>query len=98
MNQEASPFPVSFSTLVLSLASSAVLAMGLEKNPATGKIEKDLNLARFNIDMLDMLKRKTKNNLTQDEQQFIDNVISDLQIKFIYANGGSACPTMEKKT
>lgn len=80
--------PVSFSTLALSLASSAILAMGLEKNPATGNIEKDLPLARFNIDMLDMLKTKTKNNLTADEQQFIETVISDLQMKFVYASGG----------
>jgi hypothetical protein len=80
--------PVSFSTLVLSLASSAVLAMGLEKNPHTGIIEKDLDVARFNIDMLEMLKVKTKNNLTGDEQGFVDSVISDLQIKFVYVSGG----------
>jgi len=81
--------PVSFSTLVLSLASSAVLAMGLEKNPHSGQIEKDLDLARFNIDMLDMLKVKTKNNLTGDEQQFVDQVIHDLQMKFVYVSGGN---------
>ncbi len=63
--------------------------MGLEKNPASGQIEKDLELAKFNIDMLDMLKTKTKNNLIADEQQFLDTVISDLQIKFVYANGGN---------
>jgi hypothetical protein len=80
--------PISFSTLVLSLASSAVLAMGLEKNPHTGEYEKDLNLARFNIDMLAMLKEKTQGNLTGDEKQFIENVISDLQIKFVYVSQG----------
>ncbi len=84
--------PVSFSTLVLSLASSAILAMGLEKNPATGQIDKDLELARFNIDMLGMLKDKTKNNLTKDEQEFVENVISDLQIKFVYVSGGKKEP------
>jgi hypothetical protein len=66
------------------------MAMGLEKDPHTGKIEKDLALARFNIDMLDMLKTKTKNNLNAEEQQFVDSVISDLQMKFVYANGGQA--------
>lgn len=62
--------------------------MGLEKNPHTGKIEKDLDVARFNIDMLEMLKVKTKSNLTQEEQQFIDSVVSDLQMKFVYVSGG----------
>ena len=76
--------PVTFSTLLLSLASSAVLAMGLEKNPHTGKYEKDLDVARFNIDMLKLLQEKTKNNLTNDEQKFLDSVVSDLQLKFVY--------------
>jgi hypothetical protein len=88
----AANLPVSFSTLVLSLASSAILAMGLEKNPATGQIDKDLELARFNIDMLGMLRDKTKNNLTKDEQDFVENVISDLQIKFVYVSGGKKEP------
>ena len=76
--------PVTFSTLLLSLASSAVLALGLEKNPHTGQYEKDLNLAGFNIDMLKLLKEKTKNNLSKEEQQFLDSVINDLQLKFVY--------------
>ena len=76
--------PVTFSTLLLSLASSAVLAMGLEKNPHTGQYEKDLDVARFNIDMLKLLQVKTKNNLTADEQKFLDSVVSDLQLKFVY--------------
>lgn len=85
---KASELPVNFSTLTLSLASSAVLAMGLEKNPATNQIEKDLDVARFNIDMLVMLKDKTKNNLESEEQQFLDTVIGDLQMKFVYVTGG----------
>lgn len=86
MSQES--LPVSFSTLVLSMASSAVLAMGLEKNPHTGEYEKDLNVARFNIDLLAMLKDKTKGNLTPDEKQFIESVVSDLQLKFVYVSKG----------
>jgi hypothetical protein len=57
--------------------------MGLEKNPHTGQIEKDLDMARFNIEMLKLLKDKTKGNLTGDEQQFLDSIVSDLQLKFV---------------
>jgi len=87
---KADSLPVNFSTLILSLGSSAVLAMGLEKNPHTGQIEKDLHVARFNIDMLALLKEKTKGNLNADEQKFLDSVIGDLQMKFVYVsqNGG----------
>jgi len=82
----AKSLPVTFSTLLLSLASSAVLALGLEKNPHTGQYEKDIDLARFNIDMLKLLKDKTKGNLTDEEQQFLDSLINDLQLKFVYAS------------
>ncbi len=65
------------------MASSAVLSLGLEKNPQTGQFEKDLDVARFNIDMLALLKDKTKGNLTKEEQDFLDMVVSDLQMKFV---------------
>ncbi|WP_413586775.1 DUF1844 domain-containing protein [Bdellovibrio sp. HCB274] len=73
----------SLSVLVMSLASSAVMAMGLAPDPATGQTAKDKNMARFNIDLLVVLQQKTKGNLTADEAQFLDNLISDLQLKFV---------------
>ncbi len=73
----------SFSTLVLSIASSAAMSMGLAPNPASGKIEKDLSLARFNIDLLTMLETKTKNNRTPDEDRFISTILQDLKMKFV---------------
>lgn len=73
----------SFSTLVLSIASSAAMAMGLAPHPVSGKTEKDLNLARFNIDLLTMLSEKTKNNRTPDEDRFIATILQDLKMKFI---------------
>ncbi len=76
----------SFSTLVLSIGSSAAMALGLAPNPMSGKTEKDLNLARFNIDLLIMLRDKTKGNLTDEEQRFINSIISDLQMKYVSAS------------
>lgn len=73
----------SFSVLIMSIGSSAAVAMGLTPDPQTGKTEVDKNLARFNIDLLALLKDKTKNNLTADEQNFLDAVTSDLQMKFV---------------
>jgi hypothetical protein len=62
------------------------MALGLEKNPQTNKIDKDLDVARFNIDMLKLLQEKTKNNLSKEEEQFLNSVVSDLQMKFVEAN------------
>ena len=72
-----------FSTLILSIASSATMALGLAPNPNSGKVEKDLKMAQFNIDLLNLLKTKTQNNLTDEEKTFLENVTSDLQLKFV---------------
>lgn len=72
-----------FSTLILSIGSSAAMALGLAPNPMSGQVEKDLNLARFNIDLLRMLREKTNGNLSDDEKRFLDSIVSDLQMKFV---------------
>lgn len=73
----------SFSTLVMSIGSSAAMALGLSPNPSTGKMEKDRNMARFNIDLLEVLEQKTTNNLSGDEAEFLKRLISDLKLKYV---------------
>lgn len=73
----------SFSVLTMSLASSAAMALGLAPDPQSGTVSKDKDMAKFNIDLLVVLKEKTKGNLNQDEQHFLESVISDLQMKFV---------------
>lgn len=82
-------FEASFSALLTSIASSAVISMGLAPNPQSHQVEKDLHMARFNIDLLGVLKEKTKGNLTKDEAGFLDALLSDLQMKFIQLREGS---------
>lgn len=72
-----------FSTLVISIASSAIANLGLEKNPQTSKIEKNLPVAQYSIDLLVILREKTKNNLTESEKNYLDAIIQDLQVKYI---------------
>ena len=69
-----------FSHLILSIASAALLKMGLD--PHSGENE-DRNMARYNIDLLSILKEKTKNNLTKEEANLLDSCIQDLQLKFV---------------
>lgn len=72
-----------FSMLTMSIASSAVMSMGLAPNPQTNETQKDKDMARFNIDLLIMLQEKTKNNLNDEEKRFLDSVVTDLQMKFL---------------
>jgi len=73
----------SISLLIMSIASNASLAMGLTPDPQTGKTEVDKHLAQFNIDLLLVLKDKTKNNLSADESGLLNYILQDLQMKFI---------------
>lgn len=81
-NSKAKGLEANFSTLILSIGSSAAMALGLAPNPMSGSVEKDLDLARFNIDLLRMLRDKTKGNLSSDEQQFLESIVTDLQMKY----------------
>lgn len=70
----------------MSLGSSALIGLGLTPNPNSGQIEKDIKMAEFNIDLLKVLETKTKGNLTKDENDFLKNVLSDLQMQFVKHN------------
>ena len=66
-----------FVTLVHSIAHSALVALGME-----GKDDENKILAEFNIEMLILLREKTKGNLTKEEKDTLDHFIKDLQILF----------------
>lgn len=75
--------PVTFPSFVVSLASSALVNLGEIPHPTTGERLLDLPLARHNIDLLGMLKEKTKGNLDNEESQLLDSVLYDLRMKFL---------------
>jgi len=72
-----------FLQLVSTYEMTAMMAMGKIKNPVTDKTEKDLDQARFAIDMLDMIIEKTKGNLNDEENRFIQNISSQLKLNFV---------------
>ncbi|MEY4617754.1 MAG: hypothetical protein RJB66_2714 [Pseudomonadota bacterium] len=76
-------YDASFSVLVTSIASSAAISLGIAPNPSTGKTEPDRAMAKFNIDLLTILKDKTKNNLSEEEQNLINFLVQDLHLKFV---------------
>jgi hypothetical protein len=80
-NQETTEF----SQLVLGFSSAALYALG-KVEVEDRKIHKvNLPLAKHNIDILEMIKVKTKGNLSTDEEKLILQVIQDLKISFVDA-------------
>ena len=74
---------VDFLNLVVSMSHSALLHLGDAPDPATGKREQDLPLARQTIDLLAMLQEKTHGNLNGDEERVLTQAIYDLRMRFV---------------
>jgi hypothetical protein len=60
-----------------------LVSLGKLKNPMTEKTEKDFTAAQTTIDMIEMLKEKTKNNLNEQESKYIDQALSELKLNYI---------------
>ena len=76
-----------FYQLVASFSTSAWQHLGKIADPMTGKVAKDLKLASYYIDILCMLKEKTKGNLSQEEEQATERTLGDLQLNYIEEAG-----------
>jgi Domain of unknown function (DUF1844) len=78
---------IDFSTLVLSLATSAMVHMGLVPETEGGPVEKNLALAHQTIDTLEMLQTKTRGNLSDDETKLLQSVLYELRMGYVKARG-----------
>lgn len=75
----------SFLALVSTLAMQATIQLGLVQHPLAKKVTKDLRQAKMAIDMIAMLERKTKGNLTAEETQVLGHLLADLRMKYVQA-------------
>ena len=79
---EEAPLPeINFSTFIFSLNTSALLHLGEIPDPATGKQEADLPMAKQTIDLIVMLEEKTRGNLTSDEENLLKHILYDLRMR-----------------
>ena len=81
--KETESFQIDFSTFIMSLTSSAFYHLGDMPDPSTGKKEVNLPAVQQTIDMLVMLREKTQGNLKEDEEKLIEQLIYELQVKYV---------------
>jgi hypothetical protein len=74
---------VSLSTFILSLASTALVQLGEVPNPESGQLEHNLALGKHTIDVLDMLRSKTRSSLDEEEQRLLDGILYELRMKYV---------------
>ena len=83
-NQSGGKFPsADFAGFIVSLAHAAMVHMGEMPDPSTGETTRNVDQARYSIDLLDMISEKTRGNLTQEESLILSRVLSDLKMKFV---------------
>ena len=76
--------------LFIMLASSALVNLGEAADPATGERVLDLEQAKEAIDLLALLRIKTEGNRTEQESRLLEEMLYDLQLRFVKAAKGSA--------
>jgi hypothetical protein len=78
------PLPeITFASFLISLSSSAFIHLGDIPDPVSGETKKDLALAKQTIDLLGVLREKTRNNLQEDEEKLFDHLLYDLRMRFV---------------
>ncbi len=77
---------VTFTSFFMALNTSALYHLGELPDPATGKKQKDLMMARHTIDTMVMLQKKTAGNLDQEEKELVENSLYDLKMRYVNAS------------
>jgi len=86
--EQPPPLPeVNFASFIYSLSTSALVHLGEIPEPITEKMDKNLPLAKQTIDILGILQEKTKGNLTQEEENLLNNFLYDLRMRYVKAMG-----------
>ena len=75
--------PASFINFLSTLATNAAAALGAVPHPATGQRSLDLETGKYWLDVLGMIKEKTKGNLHAQEARLLDALLSDLRMQYV---------------
>jgi len=75
--------PANFETLISTMITQALFAMGAIPDPRTGQRMQHLDLARHHIDMLSVIEEKTKGNLTEEETTMLTGALYELRTRYI---------------
>lgn len=81
--REAAPTEINFSAFLMSLSTEALVHLGEMADPANGEQRRDLPMAQQLIDILGMLRDKTRGNLDNDERALLDAILFDLRMKYV---------------
>lgn len=76
---------INFTSFVLSISTSALVQMGLIPDPVSNETQKNMVLAKQQVDILEMLYEKTKGNLDDNEEKLMQQVLYELRMRYVEA-------------
>lgn len=79
---------IDFTTFILSVSTAAYMGLGLVPTEEGKNPKIDLELARQNIDLLELIFEKTKGNLTPEESKLLESMLFETRMKFLEAQKG----------
>ena len=74
---------IDLTTFFLSISSAAFMGLGMVPPSEGGHIQVDLELARQNIDLLELMHEKTRGNRNQEEDRLIEQLLFETRLKFL---------------
>ena len=91
--REQSALPeITLSMFIMSLSTQALMHMGEIPQPGDDAVTRDMSAGKQVIDILAMLKEKTKGNLQENEEALFDNVLYDLRMRYVELSKSSLRP------
>jgi len=82
-----------FLMLIQMYNFEGMIALGKVHNPATNQMSKSLEHAKYVIDVLEVLKDKTRGNLDSEESRLLDQTISSLKLNYVDEMGNPDAPS-----
>lgn len=79
--------PADFASHVYTIGIQALIFLGKQPHPESNKYTRNLELARYHIDTLEVLREKTKGNLTEDEAKLIENLLHTCRLAYVDETG-----------
>lgn len=74
---------IDLTTFFLSISSAAFMGLGIVPTGERQELQVDLELARQNIDLLELMSEKTKGNRTPEEDRLIEQLLFETRMRFV---------------
>ena len=81
---------VDFASFMMMLTNNVMVFLGQVPNPMSQQPQVDLGQAKHTIDIIMMLREKTRGNLTDEEERFLQELLPQLQIAYVQARQNTA--------